>query len=82
MNTLHVRVLSPKQTIFEGSVLSVSSKNSSGEFDILPEHANFITLIENAPIILRVPKQNPIKFQFPTAIILNFQNQVRIYTGV
>lgn len=56
-NFLNVKILSPTQTIFEGEVLSVSSVNSTGKFDILPYHANFITLISKNPVILRIRKK-------------------------
>lgn len=53
-NSLTVKILSPTQTIFQGEVLSVSSVNSTGKFDILPYHANFITLVQKNPLILRM----------------------------
>lgn len=55
--TLNVKILSPTQTIFEGEVLSISSVNSTGKFDILPFHANFITLVQKNPVILRIKKK-------------------------
>lgn len=57
-NTLKVKILSPTQTIYDGEALSVSSTNSTGKFDILPYHANFITLIQKNPVILRVRKND------------------------
>lgn len=57
-NALKVKILSPTQTIYEGEALSVSSTNSTGKFDILPYHANFITLIQKNPVILRVKKKD------------------------
>lgn len=51
---LNVKILSPTQTIYDGPALSVSSTNSSGKFDILPYHANFITLVQKSPVILRI----------------------------
>ncbi len=77
---LHVRILSPQELILDIEASSVSSKNSQGVFDILPEHANFITLIENYPIIVRIKGQKPQSFKFPLAIIFNSNNQVNIYT--
>lgn len=56
-NVLNVKIMSPTQTIFEGQAFSVSSKNSTGAFDILPFHANFITMVQKTPILLRVKKQ-------------------------
>lgn len=81
---LHVKVISPKETIFDGEALSVSSKNSIGPFDILPEHANFITVIEGNPIMIRTPQKEkePLTFNFPLAIIYNINNKVSIYTDV
>jgi hypothetical protein len=56
-NTLTVKIISPTQTIFDGEAYSISSVNSLGKFDILPFHANFITLVQKTPIILRVRKK-------------------------
>lgn len=78
--TLHVRIISPQQTFFEGEVTSVSSKNMQGAFDILPQHANFITIVENSPIIIRTEGQKPQTFKLPIAIIYTHQNRVDIYT--
>ena len=56
-NTLTVKIISPTQTIFDGEAYSISSVNSLGKFDILPYHANFITLVQKSPIFLRVRKK-------------------------
>ena len=80
--TLHVRILSPQQLFLDTLASSVSSKNLSGSFDILPLHANFITVVENQPIVVRINKQKPITFQFPLAIIYTASNQVNIYTYI
>lgn len=56
-NILNVKIISPTQTIFQGEAYSVSSANSAGTFDILPYHANFITMVQKTPIILRVKKK-------------------------
>lgn len=80
--TLHIRIISPKEFILNTDALSVSSKNIQGSFDILPQHANFITLVENSPIIVRIPNQKPLTYKFPLAIILAKENNVDIYTYV
>ena len=78
--SLHVRIVSPQQVILDNYARSVSSKNSQGKFDILPQHANFITVIENQPIIISFPSKNPLTFKFPIAIIISTNNMVYIYT--
>ena len=80
--TLHVRIISPQQLILDTQASSVSSKNSSGPFDILPQHANFITMVEKAPITVRIRGQKDQKFDFPMAIILTTENKVNIYTYI
>lgn len=80
--TLHVRIISPQQLILDAQAQSVSSKNSQGPFDILPQHANFITIIENSSIVIRQKGQKPLTFKFPTAIIWNKENTVNIYTYI
>lgn len=80
--TLHVRIISPKQLILETEAKSVSSKNSQGNFDILPQHANFITLVENTPIIVRPLNGKPLVFNFPFAIVMATENKVSVYTYV
>lgn len=77
---LDVKVLSPSQLLFSGPAHSVSSINSAGKFDILPEHANFITIVENQTIIIRLSQDKQLTFKFPIAIIYNSGNQVRVYT--
>ncbi len=81
---LQLKISSPKQTFYEGPALSVSSINSAGKFDILPQHANFVTLVENQDIIVRIPDKPPLKFRFPLAIIhnTNSSNKVNIFTDI
>ena len=79
---LNVRIVTPKAIVHEGQAMSVSSINSKGNFDILPRHANIITIIEHSPIIVRTDKKERLKFDFPIAIILNIKNKVNIYTDI
>ncbi len=80
--TLHVRIISPQQVILDTNAQSVSSKNLLGNFDILPQHANFITMVENSPIVVRNRGQKDLVFNFPLAIILTRENKVDIYTYI
>lgn len=79
---LKIKIISPKQVIFEGIVSSVSSINSLGKFDILSEHANFITLVKNSPIIIRTADNQIKSFIFPLAIIYTQDNLVKVYTDL
>ncbi len=78
MDTLTVKLMTPKQMLYSGPAQSVSSTNSAGNFDILNQHANFISIIENHPIIIRTGTQE-LKFQFSQAIIYAVKNVVTIF---
>lgn len=77
---LTVRIVSPKKDLFGGVALSVSSTNSAGKFDILPQHANFITVVEGNPISVKIGTGQILSFNFPLAIIHTQNNRVNIYT--
>jgi F0F1-type ATP synthase epsilon subunit len=48
---LAVKITGRKKGIFEGKVHSITSFNDRGEFDVLPKHANFITIIKDYLIL-------------------------------
>ena len=78
---LHIKIISPKETILEDIVLSVSSVNVAGKFDILPEHANFITLISKY-VIIDTGKQTEQQFDIDKGILYAMSNKVSVYVGI
>lgn len=80
--TLMVKVMSPKQTLYEGPAVAVSSTNSQGRFDILPDHANFLTIAKNAPVEILTPDNKKVTFNLNIAIIYNTSSTVSIYTEI
>lgn len=54
--TVHIRVSSPFKTFFDEDALSISAENATGPFDILPQHHNFITLLNACQITVRTPR--------------------------
>jgi F0F1-type ATP synthase epsilon subunit len=79
---LLVKIISPKEIIYNGQAASVSSVNSTGSFDVLPGHANFITILENAPIRIKRPGKEDLTYKFPLAIMYTRENLVDIYTDI
>lgn len=51
--SMHVKVYSPFQTYFDDTAQSISAVNETGEFDILPQHHNFITLLSAGDLVVR-----------------------------
>ncbi|MDO8429729.1 MAG: hypothetical protein Q7S88_03805 [Candidatus Daviesbacteria bacterium] len=79
---LEVKIASPKGIIYQGQALAVSSKNSQGNFDILPLHANFITLIKEVPLVVLDTNKKKQTFNPKLAIIYVGDNKVNIYTEI
>ena len=79
MDVLTVSISSPEKLIFQGKADSVSSENKQGPFDILPQHANFITIVEKHPVILRSGGKKT-KYDFDRVIIYTHNNYVSCYT--
>lgn len=77
--SLSVRIITPKEVLFEGAAYAVSSTNSEGKFDILPEHANFITLIDKKPIEVTLMDQKKLTFNISEAIIYCFEDKVTVF---
>lgn len=79
---LQIRITTPREVIFQGEAVSVSSANVNGTFDILPMHANFITFIQGKEIIVRTAEGEPKKYTFDFAIVYNKDSHVNIYTEI
>ncbi len=53
--TMRVKVQSPHKLFFDEVATSVTAVNATGEFDILPHHHNFITLLDPCELSIRRP---------------------------
>lgn len=71
--------MTPMEVAYEGEALAVSSSNSEGKFDIIPQHANFVTIVENQPITVLKTDKSKLNFNFSQAIIYCSANQVKVY---
>ncbi len=74
-------ILSREGIIFQNNVSSITSYNTSGKFDILAQHANFISLITNE-VVVRDTKGLETKFKISNALIKVIRNNVKIYLGI
>ena len=54
--SMHVKVYAPFKVYFDGEATSISAVNDTGNFDILPQHHNFMTLLNEGDIIVRTEK--------------------------
>lgn len=77
--SLKLRIVSGTQPVWEGNVQSVTSKNSEGVFDILPMHANFITLVGEDPITVITTEGTKLSWNFKQSVIYVNNNEVKVY---
>ena len=76
-----VKISTPTDVLWEGEAVSVSSINSQGPFDILAQHANFVTLVQGEPISVKTDLREK-QYSFKNAVIHTSRNSVRIYGDV
>ena len=77
VNHFHVEVVTESEVIFEGEVLSFSSVNKVGRFDILPHHEPFVSILKRGDMVLRLIDGSIRKFAFEAGIlIVNSKSEV------
>ncbi|MGM0628951.1 MAG: hypothetical protein ACQESA_00810 [Patescibacteria group bacterium] len=79
---LNVRIISLGEVVWEGYALSISAENTNGVFDILPQHANFITILKDTPIVVKTESKTQKEFTFPRSLLYAKENEVKIYANV
>lgn len=79
---LRVEVRDPDKLVFSGNAVAISSRNSVGPFDVLPQHENFISIINGKIIIYLDKKHTKQEIQNETAIMKAKSNTVKIFLGV
>jgi len=79
---LTVRINSPDKILWEGEAEWVSSENKDGVFDILPYHSNFVTIIEDKDIKVKLVHGEVVTYKYPRSVIYAHSNSVKIYTKI
>lgn len=78
---IFVVVRTKEGVTFKDKVKAVTSYNEKGPFDVLPEHENFISLINQHLVIHTMDgKENEIKVD--NAVIKVYKNEVHIFLGL
>ena len=77
--TIAVKIMSPVAVVWETQALSVSAENSEGVFDILPDHARFMSLLHNTPLTIELLDAEPRTFTFENAVLFFEDNVAVIY---
>ena len=79
--TMHLRVLTRGELVFEGDVKSLSSVNELGKFDVLVEHANFISMVRDY-LIIREQGRADRELKISQGILRVVQDRANVYLGI
>jgi F0F1-type ATP synthase epsilon subunit len=78
---LDVLVYAPFRTYFNGLANSISAKNGKGSFDVLPQHHNFITLLDAGAITIN-SQFGEQKIDIDKGLMHVNKNKVTVYLDV
>ena len=70
-----------EKIIFDGKVKSVSSFNEKGRFDVLPQHANFISIINRQVMYTNLANEEK-GLGVTTGIIKVDANKANVFLGI
>lgn len=78
---LNVAVRDRTGILFQGTAEALSSYNAKGSFDVLPLHANFISLISQS-VTLHLGERFKKEIPIESGILVVRENNVAVYLGV
>jgi len=80
--SMEVKVYSPFHDYYDGPAFSISAENTTGPFDILPKHHNFISLLTACEMVLRTPDQGNQKIKISGGIMHVKADKVVVFLDV
>lgn len=78
---LNVIARAPFHVYYEGPAQTVSASNRVGEFDILPEHADFFSILEPGEVMIDTGTE-PITFTIHNGIVAVRNNEVMLFVNM
>jgi F0F1-type ATP synthase epsilon subunit len=83
LNTEKLKVIAraPFNVYYNGDAEAVTATNRIGKFDILPEHADFFSILSPGEIIIET-STSPIVFNVSNGIITVRDNEVMIFVNI
>lgn len=77
--TFRFVVISPAGVEWEGDVVALETENSEGPFSILPDHARFMTVLGNVPVVVQTTQQEEQTFTHEQSVLYADNNVVKLY---
>jgi F0F1-type ATP synthase epsilon subunit len=80
--TLNVIARAPFELYYEGPAEAVSAANKIGPFDVLPQHADFFSVLKPCTITIDKPEGDPVSFEITNGIITVRDDEVRLFCNM
>ena len=79
---MHVKIYSPYKVYFDGDATVLSGENGTGPFDILPNHRNFISLLNPCELVLNSVSDGENRIKVTGGILHVKKNVVSVFLQV
>jgi F0F1-type ATP synthase epsilon subunit len=79
---LNVIVRSPFELYFEGEAISISATNRVGNFDVLPGHADFFSMLEAGEVVVTPATGEPVKVDAKNGILTVRDNEAYLFINM
>jgi F0F1-type ATP synthase epsilon subunit len=79
---LTVIARAPFEVYYEGAAQAVSAINRVGQFDILPGHADFFSVLSPGEVIIETGAAEPISFNITNGILAVRDNEVMLFVNM
>jgi len=78
---MHIKVYSPYQVYFDDQASSITAKNDTGPFDILPQHHKFLTLLTSGEMVI-VTKKGEEKIKISRGVMYVKEDRVTVFLDI
>ena len=80
--TLDVIARAPFNVYYEGPAEVVSATNKVGIFDVLPNHADFFSMLLPGEVVIKTDAEEPVVFDITNGIITVRDNKVMLFVNM
>lgn len=81
-HAMRVKIYSPFRDYYDGQALSISAENTTGPFDILPQHHNFISLLSPCDLIVRTVDNDERKIRISGGVMHVKADRVIVFLDI
>ena len=78
---LTVSARGPFKVYYEGDAEAVTATNQVGQFDVLPGHADFFSILKPGDVVIET-STSPINFSISNGIITVRDNEVLLFVNI